>query len=196
MASLRSKRLPGSFYNRPTLTVAKEVLGKHLVYQAPLGKISARIVEVEAYIGEDDPACHAARGKTARNEVMFGKPGTAYIYFIYGMYHCLNVVTEAAGTPAAVLIRAGEAVEGFNLMKRNSPKKNDKNILSGPGLFCRAFGLTTIQNGLDLTEKSIYLETHYEDNIEIGRSSRIGISNGKELLWRFYDKNSNALSGK
>ena len=133
---------------------------------------------------------------TGRNEVMFGQPGFVYIYLIYGMYHCLNFVTEKEGFPAALLLRAAEPVEGFEIMKRNSPLKNERNILSGPGLFCRSFGLTREQSGLDLTGKSICLEERNDKRFEIGISTRIGINNGQELPWRFFDKTSKSLSRK
>ena len=121
--SARNHKLSRSFYSRPTLAVAADLVGKFLVYHSPTGRLSARIVEVEAYIGRDDPACHAARGMTDRNAVMFGLPGFAYIYFIYGMYHCLNFVTEPEGSPAAVLLRAAEPQEGQDIMTRLSPGK-------------------------------------------------------------------------
>lgn len=190
------KKLPLSFYNRDTLETARDILGKYIVYHSPNGKLSARIVEVEAYIGKGDPACHAAQGKTKRNEVMFGRAGFSYIYMIYGMYNCLNFVTEKDGFPAAILLRAAEPDEGVKIMKNNNLKKKQERILSGPGLFCKAFGLTREQNGLDLTKEKLYLESRNSNKIEIVQTGRIGISDGKELLWRFYDKNSSAVSRK
>ncbi len=190
----KTKKLPREFYERSTLQVAKDILGKHLVYHHPEGKLSAKIVEVEAYIGKGDPACHAARGKTPRNSVMFGPGGHAYIYFIYGMYHCLNFVTEAEPEPAAVLIRAAEPDEGLNIMLLNSPVKNSQSLLSGPGKLCRAFGLTRDQSGLDLTQNTLYLERRENAGIEIGKTTRIGIKDGADKLWRFYDKESSAVS--
>ncbi len=149
--------------------------------------MSARIVETEAYIGQDDAACHAARGKTERNEVMFGQPGFTYIYFIYGMYYCLNVVTESIGQPAAVLIRAAEPVVGTDLMLLHSAGKKPLDLLSGPGKFCRSFGLTREQNGLDLTGDVIYLEEHSSRPVSIKTSPRIGINQATEHPWRFVD---------
>lgn len=128
---------------------------------------------------------------------MFGTPGHIYIYFIYGMYHCINFVTEKEGFPAAVLLRAAEPSEGINIMRQFSPNKNDNKLLAGPGLFCRAFGLTREQNGLDLTKSEIYLENRTEKNdMMIGTSKRIGINNGQGLPWRFFDTASNSLSRK
>jgi len=190
----KTKKLAREFYERSTLQVAKEVLGKHLVFHHPKGKISARIVEVEAYIGSNDPACHAARGKTHRNSVMFGPGGHAYIYFIYGMYHCLNFVTEPETFPAAVLIRAAEPDEGLEIMQTNSPDKKLSALLSGPGKLCRAFGLSRDQSGLDLTKNTLYLERRENGRIEIGKTTRVGIKDGADKLWRFYDKKSSAVS--
>ncbi len=189
------KKLPRSFYARPTLEVAPDLLGKYIVYRAPKEILSARIVEVEAYIGEGDPACHAAPGPTPRNQIMYGLPGFAYIYFIYGMYHCLNFVTEPKGHPAAVLLRAAEPAEGIEIMSDRAPHSAHRAILSGPGKFCRAFGLTLKQNGFDLTDSNLYLEDRGEAKPEIAKSPRIGIRNGVEQLWRFYDRNSEAVSG-
>jgi len=188
------RKLLRSFYDRPTLEVARDLIGKRIVYQAPGGRLAARIVEVEAYIGQDDPACHAARGKTERNAVMFGPPGFTYLYFIYGMYHCLNFVTEPEGSPAAVLLRAAEPCEGIDLMRANSPGQSDERLLAGPGKFCRAFGLTRKQNGLDLCGPDIYLENGPTGKIKIEQLTRVGIKVGTELPWRCYDFNSPAIS--
>jgi DNA-3-methyladenine glycosylase len=158
------------------------------------GVLSARIVEVEAYIGEDDPACHAAGGETARNRVMFGRGGFAYIYFVYGMYHCLNFVTERKGFPAAVLLRAAEPTGGIEVMLARSPEEKASRLLNGPGKFCRSFGLTREQNGLDLTGDKLYLEDRKQEPSRIVRSSRIGIRVGCDLLYRFCEAGSVALS--
>ncbi len=189
------KKLNRFFYSRPTLEVASDLIGKQIVYNSPNGTLSARIVEVEAYIGQDDPACHAARGKTKRNTVMFGKPGIAYIYFIYGMYHCLNFVTEPEGQPAAILLRAAEPIDNMDLMGLRKTEEKRFHLLNGPGKFCRGFGLTREQNGLDLTGDILYLQDRNSVVEVIEKSPRIGIKVGTDLLWRFYDKNSNAVSG-
>jgi len=194
MKPQKHKKLLRSFYNRPTLDIAPEILGKYIVYNSDAGRLAARIVEVEAYIGQDDPACHAARGKTKRNEVMFGVPGFTYIYFIYGMYYCLNFVTEPENSPAALLLRAAEPEEGYDIMVRNSSSGKPDEMLNGPGKFCRGFGLTKKQNGLDLTGDVIYIEDRGDVVTNIERSKRIGIKNGAEHLWRFFDADSKAVS--
>jgi DNA-3-methyladenine glycosylase len=194
MPSRPHNKLPRSFYERHTLEVAPELLGKYIVYHSPHGKLSARIVEVEAYIGENDPASHAYRGKTPRNAIMFGPPGYAYIYFIYGMYHCLNFVTEPEGKAAAVLLRAAEPDEGEEIMQRLAGGKRSGALLGGPGKFCRAFGLTRAQNGLDLTGDRLYVENRSETVAHIRRTKRIGIKAGNDRLWRFVDADSPAVS--
>jgi DNA-3-methyladenine glycosylase len=190
-----SRKLPRSFYNRPTLKVARDLLGTHLVFRTEEGRMAARIVEVEAYIGQDDPACHAAPGPTDRNRVMYGKPGFSYVYFVYGMYHCFNVVTEAKGYPAAVLIRAAEPVDGVGLLRHNSPKSLERTILSGPGKLCRAFGLTTHHSAMDLTGTELFLTEGSEEVGAIVCSERIGIKKGTELPYRFFLEDSGAVSG-
>jgi len=195
MVGSKQQRLPRSFYERSTLEVAPELLGKHLVYRSPSGVLSVRIVEVEAYIGTDDPACHASCGLTERTKPMFGSGGFSYIYFIYGMYHCLNVVTEKQGVPAAVLIRAAEPVEGVDLMSRPAGKSSSPvRLLSGPGKLCRALGLTREHNELDLTGDSLFLIDHGASPTNIASSPRIGIRVARDRLWRFCDGDSPALS--
>jgi len=194
MANRNHHKLPRRFYSRPTLDVARDLVGKFIVHESPSGRMAARIVEVEAYIGRDDPACHAARGMTKRNEVMFGRPGFSYVYFIYGMYHCLNFVTEPEGSPAAVLLRAAEPVDGLDIMAGYAPGKPAQELLDGPGKFCRSFQLTRDHNGLDLTGTILYLEDRKHKPPSVAASPRIGIREGRNLLWRFFDQNSNAVS--
>lgn len=191
---MKFKTLKRSFYNRPTLEVAEEILGKFIVFNSPLGKLSARIVEVEAYIGHDDPACHASRGMTKRNRPMFGPAGFTYIYLIYGMYNCLNFVTEPKDNPAAILLRAAAPDEGCDRMLQVSGKRSATGLLSGPGKFCRAFGLTTEQNDLDLTGDLVYIEDRNMKVKNIQRSQRIGLSVGQDLHWRFFDADSTEVS--
>ncbi len=190
---LSEGRLPRSFYLRPTLDVARDLIRKTIVYHHPRGILAGDIVEAEAYIGEDDPACHAAVGLTERNRVMYGSGGFSYIYFIYGMYHCLNVVTEQRRFPAAVLIRAVEPVAGREIMAANSPAACTK-LTDGPGKLCRAFGLTRRQNGLDLTGSVLYLIDRGQGAPEIGTSQRIGVRRGADRRWRFFDQDSAYVS--
>ncbi|MEE9441684.1 MAG: DNA-3-methyladenine glycosylase [candidate division Zixibacteria bacterium] len=191
--NLSGAKLSRSFYNRPTLTVARELLRKTIVYHHPDGIIAGDIVEVEAYIGQDDPACHAAVGKTERNSVMFGPGGFSYIYFIYGMYHCFNIVTEEKNNPAAVLVRGVEPVNGIEILKNSSPE-NCQKCTNGPGKFCRAFGLTREQNGFDLTGEKLYIIDRGKHVINMKSSPRIGIKNGRGKLWRFFDGDSEFVS--
>lgn len=159
-------KLPESFYARPALTVARELLGTHLVFEEEGRRRVGRIVETEAYIGEHDLACHAAKGLTPRTEVMFGPPGRAYVYLIYGMHHCFNVVTDAAGVGAAVLVRAVEPVEGFGSEARTN----------GPGRLCRAFGITLAHNRLNLLDSALYLTAGQPvAEAQVARGPRIGV---------------------
>ena len=185
------RALPRSFYARNTVFVAKEMLGKTLVRQSPQGRIAAKIVEVEAYRGNDDPASHAYRRKTPRNQLMFGKAGFTYIYFIYGNHYCLNVATEREGIPGAVLIRAVEVIEGLELARKNRKTNSLANLSNGPGKLTQALNITQRQNGLDLTQKKelfIY-KPKTRENFEIVTTKRVGIKLGIEKLWRFYMKN-------
>jgi DNA-3-methyladenine glycosylase len=176
------KRLPRSFFDRPTLQVAQKLLGKILV----IGKTSGRINEVEAYIGEGDPACHAARGKTERNKIMYGRAGHLYVYFTYGMYHCANIVTEREDFPAAVLLRSIEPMTGVSLMEKHRGKK--EHLADGPGKLCIALAMDKLShNGADLCEGGgSYVADDGFRHAKIQKSRRIGISAGKDKWWRFY----------
>ena len=191
-------KLTRKFYDRDTLTVARELLGKHLVRVLNGEQLVCRITETEAYIGRCDKACHAYHyRRTARTETLFAQPGTAYIYFIYGMYHCLNFVTEPEGEPAAVLIRGLEAVSGSKTMTRlRYPKAageltpyQRKNFLNGPGKLCKALSLDRSLNGLDLTENILYVCDSGETPEKIYTGPRIGIDYAEEAVhfpWRFW----------
>lgn len=169
--------LSRSFYERDTRQVAQELLGKHLVFNSHQGIIT----ETEAYIGHEDPACHAAAGLTPRTKPMFGPAGHAYIYFIYGMYHCLNIVTEQTGFPAAVLIRSVWIPE----LKLH---------LNGPGKLCRHLGLTKVHNERDLTSDPSFYVLDSPLQLPFDTTSRIGISKGQDKLWRYVVKKENVLS--
>jgi len=174
------KILSRAYFRRPTLQVAKSLLGKYLVRNSAAGLLAARIIEVEAYVGHEDLASHASRGRTKRTEVMFGPPGVAYVYLIYGMYYCFNVVTERAGYPAAILVRAVE-------VDSNTPPT----LINGPGRVCRFFQIDRSLNKLDLTlGKTLWIEDRGErvSESKIAVSPRIGVDYAKEWAakpWRF-----------
>jgi DNA-3-methyladenine glycosylase len=176
------KRLPRSFFNRPTLTVTKELLGKVLV----IDNCSGRINEVEAYIGANDPACHACRGRTERNKPMFGSAGHLYVYFCYGMYDCANIVTEKKGFPAAVLLRSIEPLTGIDKMKKRRGRSD--HLADGPGKLCIALGMTKKNhNEMDLCSGDkcfVYDDGFKPKKIKI--SPRIGIKVGLNKKWRFF----------
>lgn len=188
--------LPRSFYARDTVVVAKDLLGKYLVRQTDDGDIVTRIVEVEAYRGSDDPASHAFKGKTPRNQLMFGKAGFAYIYFIYGNHYCMNVTTEKEKIPGAVLIRAIEIIEGLELALKNRKTRSPKNLSNGPGKLTQALHITNKQNGLDLTKpKELFIiDRLINENFKVITASRVGIKLGREKPWRFYIKNNKYVS--
>jgi DNA-3-methyladenine glycosylase len=188
------RKLKREFYDRPTLKVAKELLGKYLVVQKDGHLISGRIVETEAYIGFKDPASHAYRGMTTRNQVMFGNPGYAYVYLTYGMHHCLNLVTEKKGYPAAVLIRALEPIEGIEIMKRRRVRQKPKDLTSGPGKLCQAMGVDRRLNGADLCAQIIFVEDRGEAIKRITASSRIGVDEKEAKKWRFYIEDNEFVS--
>lgn len=190
------KKLPRSFYSRHTLKVAKELLGKYLVVNKNGIKLSGKIVETEAYIGPDDPASHAYKGMTTRNKIMFGAPGYAYVYFTYGMYDCLNFVTERKGYPAAVLIRALKPIDGIEVMTKRRKKEKIEDLTSGPGKLCQALEINRSLCGADLCGKTIYVEDRGEKTGVIVSANRIGIDQGKEKKWRFYLKNNRFVSRK
>ena len=185
-----SHRLPRSFYFRPTLQVARELLGQLIVRNYRGKRLVGRIVEVEAYRGSIDPASHAYRGKTKRNEVMFWEGGHLYVYFTYGMHFCANVVTQREGIAEAVLIRGVEPVHGIGVMRALRGKKTaDVNLTNGPAKFCEAFGIGRKENGLSLLGKEVYLEAGTRiPQTRIGKSARIGIRTGTDKNWRFFVK--------
>jgi DNA-3-methyladenine glycosylase len=205
-------KLPRKFYNQPTLKVAKLLLGKFLVRKIGKRKVVGKIVETEAYVGPKDLASHASRGKTPRTEVMFGPPGHAYVYLIYGLNYCFNIVTERKDYPAAVLIRAVEPIEGIDLMcqHRKSIKRKKSifnfsfltfNLTNGPGKLCQAFKIDKKLNNADLTGNILWVE---DRGIKISpkdivATKRIGVDYAKEYKdkpWRFYIKGNKFVSKK
>ena len=190
--------LPRSFFTRDTLTVARELLAKHLARRVGESDLVGKIVEVEAYGGAYDPASHAYRGMTPRNQVMFGKGGFAYVYFTYGKHYCLNVTTEKEGVPGAVLIRALQPVSGIEMMRRNRRRKRLRYLTNGPGRLTEAMGITKRQNGLDLTKggELFIREPQVEEDFEEVSKGRVGIRVGVEKPWRFYIKSNSFISRK
>lgn len=191
-----ASKLSRDFYRQPTIEVAQALIGKRFVVQRDAGRMSGRIVEVEAYIGEDDPACHARFGQTGRNSVMYGDGGYLYVYFIYGMYNMLNIVTEKKGTPAAVLIRAIEPLERIQEMQANRGHSDIRHLCSGPGKLCQALDLRVADTGASVTGPMFFVMDDGEVPSKIVASPRIGIRQGRDLLWRFYDGESKFVSRK
>ena len=198
--------LPRRFYNRPTLDVARDLIGKVLVHDTRAGVASGVIVEVEAYIGESDPACHAAPGPTRRNEPLYGPPGVAYVYLNYGMHYLVNAVTERRGQPAAVLIRALEPLEGLPLMRRRRARAPwrkgkapvvDHDLCRGPGNLCRAMGITLADNTRPLTRGPLTIHDRgVAVSGEIVWDTRIGIRVGTEQPWRATVAGHKSVSGR
>jgi DNA-3-methyladenine glycosylase len=199
--------LPRSFYERPTLDVARDLIGKVLVHNRRGIRTSGVIVEAEAYIGESDPACHAAPGRTRRNAPLYGPPGHAYVYLNYGIHCLVNVVTEAEGSPAAVLIRALDPLDGIDVMRRRRARTMKGRVVAadrelanhdlcrGPGNLTMAMGISLAENQLDLLGTRMFLE---DRGLEAGRLAwgpRIGIRVGTGRPWRVYAVGNPAVSG-
>lgn len=193
---LTSPRLPRRFFERDPLAVARDLLGRVLFYRSPDGLLAGRIVETEAYTGEADPASHAFRGPTARNQVMFGRAGFAYVYFSYGMHHCLNVTADTPGTAGAVLLRALEPLAGQAVMRERGDSGPDYRLLSGPGKIGRAFGLTLADNGRDMVLGELGIAAGSPvPEAEVAITPRIGITRGAESPYRFAVWGSRSVSG-
>ncbi len=196
------------FYNRDSIEVAKELLGKILVRRIGDERIAARIVETEAYMGIEDKAAHSYGGKrTPRVEVMYGGPGFAYVYFIYGMYYCFNIVTREEGTPQAVLIRAAEPMDNLDLMAQNRfqkpygqlNKSQIKGLTNGPGKLCRALSIDKGLNGEDMCGSSLFLEADEDAGFNIVTAKRVGIDfagEARDYPWRFYIEDNKYVSVK
>jgi len=199
-------KLQRAFYDRPTLDVARDLLGKVLVHRRHGTTTSGAIVEVEAYIGESDPACHAAPGPTRRNAPLYGPPGHAYVYLNYGIHYLVNVVTEAEQQPAAVLIRALDPIDGIDVMRRrrrramkgrralNGRTLSVHDLCRGPGNVTMAMGITLAQNQLDLLGRELFIEDRGIDPGMHAWSERVGIRVGTEHLWRAYVTECPAVS--
>ena len=196
--------LPREFYERPTLEVAKDLIGKVLVHETGAGRASGIIVETEAYIGEDDPACHAAPGPTKRNAPLYGPAGIAYVYLNYGIHYLVNAVTEPEGWPAAVLIRALQPHEGHGLMRRRRARGSNKRaadfddaeLCRGPGNLTKALGIDLKQNLNDLTGSRLRIEDLRLTIGPVEWSPRIGITQAAERPWRCSVAGHPAVSGQ
>ena len=195
--------LSRDFYARPTLEVARTLIGKVLVHETAAGIASGVIVETEAYIGESDPACHAAPGPTTRNAPLYGPPGIAYVYLNYGIHYLVNAVTESEGSPAAVLIRALEPLEGEAMMRRRRARGTGRSardfstaeLCRGPGNLTRALGITLRHNLSDLTQSALRIEDRRLAARDVAWTQRIGLNVGVESEWRCVAVGSDALSG-
>jgi DNA-3-methyladenine glycosylase len=193
----RPATLQREFYARPTLEVAADLIGKVLVHENSRGTASGIIVETEAYIGESDPACHAAPGPTARNAPLYGPPGFAYVYLNYGIHYLVNAVTEPEGSPAAVLIRALEPLEGERLMRRRrgvAAAVAASALCRGPGNLSRALGISARHNRADLTRSALRIEDRGLTPRQVVWGPRVGISVGVEHAWRCYAAGTAAVS--
>jgi DNA-3-methyladenine glycosylase len=192
---MTSPRLLREFFARDPVVLARDLLGRVLFYKTPEGLLAGRIVETEAYTGAADPASHAFRGPTARNAVMFGPAGHAYVYFTYGMHYCLNVTAEAPGTAGAVLLRALEPLAGVEIMRARGDRGPEIRVLSGPGKIGRAFGLTLEDNGRDFTRGPLGITAGLPvPDREVATSPRIGISRAVDLPYRFAVIGSSSVS--
>jgi DNA-3-methyladenine glycosylase len=202
-------KLPRPFYDRPTLDVARDLLGLVLVHNRRGIVTGGVIVEVEAYIGESDPACHAARGPTSRNAPLYGIPGHAYVYLNYGIHCLMNVVTESHGSPAAVLIRALDPIDGVDVMRRRRARQAkgrrrparrpvliDQDLCRGPGNLTMAMGITLAENRLDLLGDRLYIDDRGLDVGVVAWGPRIGIRVGTESPWRAWVQGHPAVSGQ
>jgi DNA-3-methyladenine glycosylase len=189
------KPLTQAFYARPTAEVARRLLGQILVSRIRGREVAGRIVETEAYIGPHDPACHAyGHRRTARTEPLYGPPGTAYVYFTYGMHWCLNAVTERMDYPAAVLIRALEPLQGIELMRRRRGAVPDRALCGGPARLCEALGITGDQNGDSLQQGALRILSGGRTRFRVGVTPRIGITTARDWPLRFVIADSRWLS--
>jgi DNA-3-methyladenine glycosylase len=192
-------KLPRAFYAQSVLVVARESIGKILVHRTPAGIAAGRIVEAEAYRGPADLAAHSSRGLTKRTAAMYGPPGHAYVYLIYGISWAMNIVAASEGDPHAVLIRAIEPVAGIELMARRRNKPADsRDLTNGPGKLTQALGITGADYGCDLCADELYLETAQEPRaLRIGRSPRINVDYAgtwAQRPWRFYERGNRYVS--
>ncbi len=190
------ERLTREFFGRDTATVARDLLGKELVRTFEGRRLGGKVVETEAYYGEGDPPSHASNGRTPRSEIMWGRPGLVYVYLVYGIHMMFNVVTEPENSPGAVLFRAVEPNEGIDFMSENRGAEKKEDLTNGPGKLTEAFRIGKEENGLDATESDelgLLNRSDREDG-EIVKSTRIGVSEGKDKELRFHLKGNRFVS--
>jgi DNA-3-methyladenine glycosylase len=168
------------------LDVAPRLLGAVLRHVTPDGDVAVQITEVEAYDGTGDPGSHAANGRTNRNQVMFGPPGHLYVYFTYGMHHCCNVVVGPEGVASAVLLRAGEVVDGIETARRRRGSSTDRDLARGPARLCQALGIDLAQDGTDLTTGTLTLTPALAPPSRVRTGPRVGLRKAAERSWRFW----------
>ncbi|WP_026414981.1 DNA-3-methyladenine glycosylase [Actinomadura oligospora] len=181
--------LPRTFYDAPVEFVAPRLLGSVLVHTTDEGTVAVRLTEVEAYAGPRDPASHAFRGRTARNAVMFGPPGHSYVYFTYGMHHCVNLVCGPDGTASGILLRAGEIIEGQDLAAARRPRSSARDLARGPARLCNALAIARPENGLDVCDPDGPLRVLAGDPVvptSVRSGPRVGVNGGKDTPWRFW----------
>lgn len=191
--------LPRAFYDRPSVEVARDLLGKTLQRRSEAGLTAGIIVETEAYDGANDSASHAWRGRTRRNAVMFGPPGHAYVYFTYGMHYCINAVTGSAGQASAVLLRAIQPIVGLDIMReRRGTHIPDRDLARGPGRLCQALGITTADYGTDLTGDALWISETPTGTADllIAATPRIGVTRAADRPWRFVVCDNQYISGR
>ncbi len=183
----RLRLLPRDFFLQPTEQVARRLTGCLLVRRLGGETLVGRLVETEAYLSEGDPGCHAARGRTERNAPMFGPPGTIYVYLIYGMHLCMNVVTQPEGTPEAVLLRAAEPIAGIDAMRERRGRDALKDLCSGPAKLCEAFGVTLEDDGRDITGGELFVAPAPAPPDRVAVTTRIGLGEGcgEDLMLRY-----------
>ena len=196
-------RLDRAFFERPVLSVAPDLLGCVVTHRSRRGPVSVRLVEVEAYDGLDDPGSHAYRGETARNRVMFGAAGFVYVYFTYGMHWCMNMVCGPVGRPSAVLLRAGEVVDGEGLARERRGGGRDRDLARGPARLCKALGIAGVENGLDALDPASPVTVSTADSAgpELGAAGRrvasgprVGLRLASDRPWRFWLDGDPAVS--
>lgn len=191
-----SRILPVEFFARPTLAVARDLLGATLVHESPEGCCAGIVVETEAYIGEGDPACHAVHGLTPFTAHLFGPPGTAYVYRSHGLHWCFNAVTEAEGIGCAVLVRAVEPIAGIELMRARRGDVPDRDLARGPGRLCQAFGIGPGHSGHAIVAPPLYFLAPERTPDRVLATPRVGITRGTDLPWRFVIAGSRFVSGR